>query len=314
MPTGRVRGLRESPALVSAGPPTALTTTRGKDIDDGRTAAPGVHHRCDFTISLRGPVSLQPASSASQHSRPSASGGSVGSRMGGGVPRHRIASVTLQSRRVSLRSVGVTVRRSDGARSWSRVLTELAQVRVSVEWERPTWRVSWQDGPTREALMRRAAALGGYRVGRPLPFEELRFARSNSAVAIALAWLARGSAQSPAAARAAVAEVAEMGLLLAQAVPPVAPADPLGQGPELIGRVVSSRWPAGGPPEELLGPSGQSPEVGSGTAQPRPCQRCGKPLTVDRPRGGRPAKYCSGACRTAAHRALHRTPPEAPRR
>ena len=44
MPTGRVRGLRESPALVSAGPPTALTTTRGKDIDDGRTAAPGVRH------------------------------------------------------------------------------------------------------------------------------------------------------------------------------------------------------------------------------------------------------------------------------
>ena len=29
--------------------------------------------------------------------------------------------------------------------------------------------------------MRRAAALGAYRVGRPLPFEELRFARSNSA-------------------------------------------------------------------------------------------------------------------------------------
>ena len=184
-------------------------------------------------------------------------------------------------------------------------------------------------------------------MGTPPPFEDLRFARSNSAVAIAVAWLARGSPESPAAVRAPIAEVeafcadtgypqtrfdpgalpaaellrrvshgdiAEMGLLLAQAVPPVAPVDALGQGPELIGRVVSSRWPAGGPPEELLGPSGQSPEVGSGTAQPRPCQRCGKPLTVDRPRGGRPAKYCSGACRTAAHRALHRTPPAAARR
>ena len=138
---------------------------------------------------------------------------------------------------------------------WSTVLSELAQVRVSVEWERPTWRVSWQDGPTREALMGRAAALGEYRVGAPLPFEDLRFARSNSAVAIALAWLARGSPESPAAARAAIAEVeafcadtgypqtrfdaahlaaaellrrvghgdiAEMGALLAQAVPPVA--------------------------------------------------------------------------------------------
>ena len=239
------------------------------------------------------------------------------------------------------------MKRSDGAKAWSRVLSELAQVRVSVEWERPTWRVSWQDGPTREALMRRASALGAYRVGRPLTFEELRFARSNSAVAIALAWLARGSARSPAAARAAVAEVeafcadtgyperrfdpgtlaasellrrvshgdiAEMGSLLAHAVPPVAPVDPLGQGPELIGRVVSSRWPAGGPPEELLGPSGPSPEAGSGAAQPRPCQRCGRPLTINGPRGGRPAKYCSGACRTAALRALHRTPPATARR
>jgi len=104
-------------------------------------------------------------------------------------------------------------------------------------------------------------------------------------------------------------DIAEMGLLLAQAVPPVAPADMLGPGPELIGRVVSSRWPVGGPPEELLGPAGDRPEAGSGTARPRTCQRCGKPLKTDGSRGGRPAKYCSGACRTAAHRALHRTAP-----
>ena len=179
-------------------------------------------------------------------------------------------------------------------------------------------------------------------MGAPLPFEELWFARSNSAVAVALAWLARGSPESPAAARAAIADVeavcadtgyprtrfdagalaaaemlrrvshgdiAEMGLLLAQAVPPVAPADLLGSGPGLIGRVVSSRWPVGGPPEELLGPAGHRPEAESGTAQPRTCQRCGKPLKTDGSRGGRPAKYCSGACRTAAHRALHRTAP-----
>ena len=49
--------------------------------------------------------------------------------------------------------------------------------------------------------------LGEYRVGAPLRFEDLRFARSNSAVAIALAWLARGSAKSPAAARAAIPDV-----------------------------------------------------------------------------------------------------------
>ena len=180
-------------------------------------------------------------------------------------------------------------------------------------------------------------------MGAPLPFEELWFARSNSAVAVALAWLARGSPESPAAARAAIADVeavcadtgyprtrfdagalaaaellrrvshgdiAEMGLLLAQAVPPVPPADLLDAGPELTGRVVSSRWPVGGPPEELLGPAaGDRPEAGSGTGQSRTCQRCGKPLKTDGSRGGRPAKYCSGACRTAAHRALHRTAP-----
>ena len=237
------------------------------------------------------------------------------------------------------------VKRSDGAKAWSTVLSELAQVKVSVEWERPTWRASWQDGPTREALMGRAAALGRYRVGAPLPFEDLRFARSNSAVAVAvaLAWLARGSAESAAAARAAIGEVeafcadtgypqtrfdvgalaaaellrrvghgdiAEMGSLLAQAVPPVAPSILPAAGPELTGRVVSYRWPSGGPPGELLGPSGQNPEDVSGTARPRTCRRCGKPLDIDDgSRGGRPAQYCSGACRTAAHRARRRGDP-----
>ena len=229
------------------------------------------------------------------------------------------------------------MKRSDGAKAWSTVLSELAQVKVSVEWERPTWRVSWQDGPTREALMGRAAALGQYRVGAPLPSEDLRFARSNSGLAIALAWLARGSAETPSAARAAIPEVeafctdigypqtrfdaaalgaaellrrvsrgdiAEMGSLLAQAVPPVAPAVLPAAGPELIGRVVSYRWPSGGPPEELLGPSG--PMDVSGTARPRTCQRCDKPLNIDGSRGGRPVQYCSGACRTAAHRARRR--------
>ena len=237
------------------------------------------------------------------------------------------------------------MKRSDGAKAWSTVLSELAQVRVAVGWEWPTWRVAWQDGPTREALMGRAAALGRYRVGAPLPFEDLRFARNSSGMAFALAWLARGSPESPAAARAAIAEVeafcadtgyprtrfdadalaaaellrrvghgdiAEMGVLLAQAAPPVAPAVMLSAGPELTGRVVTYRWPAGGPPGELLGPSDQRPEPGAENGRPSTCQRCGKPLHTDGSRGGRPARYCSGACRTAAHRARHRTALDVP--
>ena len=236
------------------------------------------------------------------------------------------------------------MKRSDGAKAWSTVLSELAQVRVAVEWERPSWRVSWQDGPTREVLMARAAALARYWVGAPMPFEDLRFARSDSGVAVAFAWLARGSPESPTAAIAEVeafcedtgypqarfdagalaaaellrrvshGDIAEMGSLLAQAVPPVAPSDMLVPGPDLIGRVVSSRWPVGGPPEELLGPSGHRPEPGLNTARSRTCQRCGKPLSTDGSRGGRPAKYCSGACRTGAHRARHRAAPETPAR
>ena len=85
------------------------------------------------------------------------------------------------------------MRRADGAKAWAEVLSGLARVAVTVEWERPAWRVRWRDGPTRRALLDRAAALGRFRVGSPLPFEQLRFTRGDSAVALALAWLAHGS-------------------------------------------------------------------------------------------------------------------------
>ena len=102
-------------------------------------------------------------------------------------------------------------------------------------------------------------------MGTPLPFEDLRFARNNSVVA----WSARGSPASSAATRAAIAEVAafcadtgypqtrvdagglaaaellrrvghgdvaEMGVMLAQGVPPVSPSVMLVPGPDLTGR------------------------------------------------------------------------------
>ncbi len=196
--------------------------------------------------------------------------------------------------------------------------SELAQVEVSVEWARPAWRVCWQDGPTREALLTRAAALGTYRVGAPLSAEALRFIRTNSAQAIALGWLAIGVtdqaqieawcedtgypeqrfdgstlAAADLLARLGRGDTAEMGALLEQASPPVRPPAQLDPVPELTGRVTSIRWPAGGPPESLLGP--QTPA----DTQPT-CQRCGKPLAPAR--RGRPARFCSGACRVAAHR------------
>ena len=102
-------------------------------------------------------------------------------------------------------------------------------------------------------------------------------------------------------------------MLLARAVPPVDAGGPLlTAGPELTGRMVTYRWPAGGPPEELLGPSDRRGEHRAETVRPSTCQRRGKPLNTDGSRGGRPARYCSGACRTAAHRARHRTTPDIP--
>ena len=79
--------------------------------------------------------------------------------------------------------------RSDGARQWATVLSELASVRVVVEWERPSWRVRWTDGPTRLALMDRAAALSQYGVGAPLHARDMLFSRSSSGLARAVAWL-----------------------------------------------------------------------------------------------------------------------------
>src|SRR6478752_6975719 len=78
---------------------------------------------------------------------------------------------------------------SAGARQWAVVLSELAGVRVVVEWERPSWRVRWTDGPTRLALMDRAAALSQYSVGAPLHARDMLFSRSSSGLARAVAWL-----------------------------------------------------------------------------------------------------------------------------
>jgi hypothetical protein len=234
--------------------------------------------------------------------------------------------------------------RPDGAKIWARVLSELAQVTVTVEWERPSWRVRWRDGPTRQVLMDRAAALSRYRVAAALPFDQLRFTRTDSPLAIALGWLAWGSPESTARAREVLPEIEafcadigypqtrfddptlgaadllsrvghgdiyEMGELLALANPAVTPRPPsVEPGPDLPGAVTSYRWPSGGPPVDLLGPTARPlPDVPSTEQAAVTCQHCGRPLGYDGPRRGRPAKYCSGACRTAAHRANQRQRP-----
>jgi len=231
--------------------------------------------------------------------------------------------------------------RSDGARQWAIVLSELAGVRVAVEWERPAWRVRWVDGPTLLVLMDRAAALSRYRVGAPLTAQDMRFARSSSGLARALAWLTLADqAGRPGAVdrveqlvedtgypqdrvdegdlaaaellnRLSGGESVHMGRLLAAASLPVPPRPSARSAPDLAGGVVSFRWPIGGPPAELLGSSTSTePLVPSDAEAPeelRTCARCHTPLPPTHGRG-RPARFCGGACRVAAHRASRRGP------
>jgi hypothetical protein len=159
------------------------------------------------------------------------------------------------------------------------VLSDLAGVLVTVEWDRPAWRVRWVDGPTRTALMRRALELDGYRMGAPLSAQELMFSRSSSAVALAIAWLTLADQPGLPGAVGRVEQVAEdtgypqlrvddtgraaadllsrlaggqspaMGRLLAAAYPPVAAVpllrdSPGDRGPGLQS-AVAGRWPTG---------------------------------------------------------------------
>ena len=52
------------------------------------------------------------------------------------------------------------MKRSDGAKAWSTVLSELAQVRVSVAWERPTWRVSYSEKEGDQGALDRRPSCG----------------------------------------------------------------------------------------------------------------------------------------------------------
>src|SRR6478752_5547296 len=196
---------------------------------------------------------------------------------------------------------------SAGARQWAVVLSELAGVRVVVEWERPAWRVRWVDGPTRPALMDRAAALTRYRVGAPLTAQDMRFARSSSGQARALAWLTladqasradtvdrveqlvedtgypqdradeAGLAGAELLNRLAGGDSVDMGRLLAAASPPVPPRPWVRPTPALAGEVVSYRWPVGGPPAELLGSSPPTgPVAPSDGSVPESLRRCAR--------------------------------------
>jgi hypothetical protein len=108
-----------------------------------------------------------------------------------------------------------------------------------------------------------------------------------------------------------------MGTLMAQAFPPMPPVTlDTAVVDRLPGQVSSISWPGKlGPPPELLGttptpaPASASASTSTSTstkvstADPSPaCEQCGRELAAPPNGPGRPARFCSGACRTAAHR------------
>ena len=110
-----------------------------------------------------------------------------------------------------------------------------------------------------------------------------------------------------------------MGGLLRDASAPL-PLLPAVVSVDFPGKVTALQWPRGGPPAELLGlhtdktldeqrsvrhveQFDRSPNAGNETGnEMRVCARCGIPIVSRAGRPGRPARYCGGACRTAAHR------------
>lgn len=229
-----------------------------------------------------------------------------------------------------------------GGQSAGDGVVRLAGVAMAVEWESPSWRVRWVDGPTRAQLLDRATALDGTELV-PLKVAQMRFSRRVSAVAAAVGWLARGSQGGAAteydadlwcadtaypqqragadllAAAVVLAAVsrgdsAVLARLMTSAWPPLAPAAlPEPVVDELPGRVVSFAWPGrNGPPMHLLQPAQTptAPKPAAPLAQEQAppaagvCTRCGDRLPArSAAHGGRPAQYCSDRCRVAAHRA-----------
>ena len=212
--------------------------------------------------------------------------------------------------------------RSAAAKTWATVLSELAGIPVVVEWESPTWRVRWVDGPTWALLLERARALGRYGVGSPLAVEQMRFSRRVSPVAAAVGWLVHGSQVTEAERHrgmtaeyaveqwctdtsypqqragdelvvaagvlAAVSrgDAAVMTTLVTAALPPIEPAELTGRViDDLPGRVVSYRWPGrSGPPLHLLQPPGTAPAIQQPaiSTQARPAKSPSAPHAVCR--------------------------------
>ncbi|HEY5115647.1 MAG TPA: hypothetical protein VIJ00_09005 [Nakamurella sp.] len=91
------------------------------------------------------------------------------------------------------------MKRSDGARVWSTVLSERAQVRVAVGLGAADVAGVVAGRPDSGGVDGPGGRVGWVSGGCAVAVEHLRFARSHSAVAIAVAWLARGSPESAAA-------------------------------------------------------------------------------------------------------------------
>jgi hypothetical protein len=193
--------------------------------------------------------------------------------------------------------------RARSARALAEHLTDATGVLVTVSWDNPsgrpgkgTWRVEWTDGPTTTAM--RALAAGHARFLAPLDIATLRWSRQYTPTAWAAALLTRAEhATLPDTPTEAVALV-EYDLhdtdATAWTSTTLNAAADLARRTDGDPRQIAAALIAVG----VTKPRNETPPPSSTTTR---CPHCAKPLPTPAATG-RPNRWCSPACRQAAHR------------
>jgi hypothetical protein len=194
------------------------------------------------------------------------------------------------------------VSRARAARRLAEHLSGVSGVRVVVGWDNPSgrpgrggWRVEWTDGPAVAAMRALAAAHARYVVG--LDVTALCWARRYTPLAWAAALLAQARA-------GVLADTAGQAVTLAEYDLPDVELTGSAVGCDAAGELVRRGH---GDPRQMATvllaagvtkPGDETARVGGRSTR---CGRCGGDLPAPAATG-RPARWCSAACRQAAHR------------
>ena len=198
----------------------------------------------------------------------------------------------------------MVVKKRDQARWLSQTLTRAAATPVTVAWEADSaghgvWRVRWTDGPATVTLQAQALAQAPF--VKPLDVTELRWAR---------AYTSRAWAHALTAAAAADPQITDWHELLGAAEAWLDHTDFPGHTPEpaitaRVDRLLAHHDGRESSMAQALLTTVVTKPVVTQLGDERCCPVCGRPTPHHAI--GRPARYCSPACRTRAWRT--RNPP-----